>query len=44
MEKIQYLVAVNVLEARELKSSDVSGSSPFIKIKCGNLPEQKTFA
>ena len=38
-DKVNYIVKVNVLEARELKGSDISGVSPFIKIKCGNIEE-----
>ena len=39
----EYLVQVTVMEARQLKGKDSSGTSdPFVKITVGNLPSQVT--
>ena len=39
----EYLVQVTIMEARQLKGKDASGTSdPFVKITVGNLPAQVT--
>ena len=39
----EYLVQVTIMEARELKGKDESGTSdPFVRITVGNLPPQVT--
>lgn len=39
----EYLVQVTIMEARQLKGKDSSGTSdPFVKISVGNLPQQVT--
>lgn len=38
MEKKEYLVGVTIIEGRNFKGKDASGTSdPFVKITCANL-------
>ena len=40
LKKVQYLVVVKILEARDLKGDNTGGINPYVRIRCGNLEEQ----
>lgn len=43
MEKKEYLVGVTIIEGRNIKGKDSSGTSDlYVKLNCANLPPQVT--